>query len=45
MSKPEVYGDPKTFQENLQKFNELEEKMKLVNSDWEKSFEELSGME
>ncbi|MBK9543030.1 MAG: ATP-binding cassette domain-containing protein [Bacteroidetes bacterium] len=45
LSKPEVYGDPKTFQENLQKFNELEEKMKLVNSDWEKSFEELSGME
>ena len=45
LSKPEVYGDPKTFQENLQKFNELEEKMKLVNSDWEKSFEELSAME
>lgn len=45
LSKPEVYGDPKTFQENLQKFNELEEKMKLVNSEWEKSFEELSAME
>ena len=45
LSKPEVYGDPKAFQENLQKFNELDEKLKIVNTDWEKSFEELSSME
>ncbi|MFN8145279.1 MAG: ATP-binding cassette domain-containing protein [Bacteroidia bacterium] len=45
LSKPEVYGDPKSFQEQLQKFNALEEKLKGVNSEWEKTFEELSEME
>lgn len=44
LSLPEIYSEQKKFQETLSKFNAVDKALKEMNSEWEKVFEELEGM-
>jgi ATP-binding cassette subfamily F protein 3 len=44
LSLPDIYNDPKKFQETLSRFGTVEKELTVINAEWEKIFEELEGM-